>query len=628
MTKRSFAPAAALLAALAGPAAATAQDAHYWTYGYGPVGQLTEGTLVGGVEDLSAVYYNPGALALIDEPRFLFGLTSIELATIKAPDAAGQNLDFDSFVFDIVPSVVAGHIGKNDGQANHFAFAFLSRHDTDWDLGYSNAQVSAASPDGAAGFGRVRERVVEYWVGGTWSHRVSESLSFGVSPFVAYRAQRSRRSLTLEDLAAGTSRAVFVAKENEYNHGRLLAKAGIAWRPGHWELGATVTTAGLGIYEHRQGGLQRVGRGRGVGAVPLREHPEGARRHVPLPVVGGGRGDVARPAHRDPHDGRVVLGRRPLRHPHPGARPRGGQPDHRPAHVPGRRQEHRELRRSAWSTSSRIASRSTAAPRATPRPGAGVGDPRLVGPRRRDRAASASTGAPRAWPSASATRGAPATCSRRSCRPTRRARRRRPRRGSAAGRSRSACRSGADPRRRSCRPWRRRRALGGWAMLFPATQESGCAPVKARCISITAARVRSRRSEARSGSDPACRGATGSPMRTYTRRGSLRLAADVGRALRHRHARTVQRHRNHRNPGANGGVEQPLLEGLHLTVLAASPLRKHQKRLALGEDPREATDGGQPPLSGRRPFRLERDPRATGATRETESPSGSSSPPT
>ena len=249
MTKRSFAPAAALLAALAWPAGATAQDAHLWTYGYGPIGQLTEGTLVGGVEDLSAVYYNPGALALIDEPRFVFGLTSIELAKIKAPDAAGQDLDFDSFVFDIVPSIVAGHIGENDGQVNHFAFAFLSRHDTDWDLGYSNAQVTAASPDAVAGFGRVRERVVEYWLGGTWSHRVREGLSFGVSPFVAYRAQRSRRSLTLEELAAGTSRTALVAHDNEYNHVRLFAKAGVAWRPGRWELGATGTTAGFGVYD-------------------------------------------------------------------------------------------------------------------------------------------------------------------------------------------------------------------------------------------------------------------------------------------------------------------------------------------------------------------------------------------
>ena len=54
---------ASILAAssLAAAAPALAQDAHYWTYGYGPVGQLTEGTIVGGVNDLSAVFYNPGA---------------------------------------------------------------------------------------------------------------------------------------------------------------------------------------------------------------------------------------------------------------------------------------------------------------------------------------------------------------------------------------------------------------------------------------------------------------------------------------------------------------------------------------------------------------------------------------
>ncbi len=248
MTQRSTAAAAILLAALAWPSGAAAQDAHYWTYGYGPVGQLTEGTLVGGVSDLSAVYYNPAALSLIQEPRFLFGLTSVELASIQAKDAAGRNLDFDSSVFDVVPSMVAGHIGASRGQADHFAFAFLARHDTDWDLGFSDAQVSAGSPDATAGFGRVRQRVVEYWVGGTWSHRVKERLAFGVSPFVAFRSQRSRRSLTVESLAAGAVSAAFVARENEYNHGRLLAKAGVAWRPGHWELGATVTTPGIRVW--------------------------------------------------------------------------------------------------------------------------------------------------------------------------------------------------------------------------------------------------------------------------------------------------------------------------------------------------------------------------------------------
>jgi hypothetical protein len=243
------APAIAVALLLAGGAVCGAQDAHHWTYGYGPIGQLTEGTLVGGVSDLSAVYYNPGALALIDEPRFVVGLTSVELATIKVPDAAGANLNFDSSVVQLVPSMIAGHLGKNDGQQDHFAYAFLARHNTDWDLDYSNPRVSGATADATAGFGRVRERVAEYWVGGTWSHRVKKRVSFGVSPFFAYRAQRSRRSLTLEEKAAGTLRSVFVARENEYNHVHLLAKAGLAWRPGSLELGATLTTAGVGLYK-------------------------------------------------------------------------------------------------------------------------------------------------------------------------------------------------------------------------------------------------------------------------------------------------------------------------------------------------------------------------------------------
>jgi hypothetical protein len=235
-----------LLALLGAGPLASAQDAHYWTYGYGPIGQLTEGTLVGGVSDLSATFYNPGALALLDKPRFVVGLTSVELANIDVPGVAGEGLNVDQLVFDIVPSMLAGHVGSHEG-ANHFAFAFLSRHDSDWDLGYSDVSVSAARPDAHAGFGRVRQRLVEYWVGGTWSHRFSEELSFGISPFVAYRAQRSRRSLALEQISGGASGAAFVGSEYEYNHVRVLAKAGLAWRPGPWQLGVTMTAPGFGL---------------------------------------------------------------------------------------------------------------------------------------------------------------------------------------------------------------------------------------------------------------------------------------------------------------------------------------------------------------------------------------------
>ena len=55
------------LALLVVAAPALAQDTHYWSIQYGPVGQLVGGQLIGGVNDLSATFYNPGALALRNE---------------------------------------------------------------------------------------------------------------------------------------------------------------------------------------------------------------------------------------------------------------------------------------------------------------------------------------------------------------------------------------------------------------------------------------------------------------------------------------------------------------------------------------------------------------------------------
>ena len=227
--------------------AATAQDSHYWTFGYGPVGQLTEGALVGGVNDLSATYYNPAACALIDRPRFVFNVTSFDLAKIQVKDAAGSGLDVDQMVSRPVPAMIAFHIGAHE-DGNHFAFAFLARSESDFDLGYSASDVSEASAVATAGYGRFKQRVLEYWVGGNWSRRVSRNVSVGLSPFFAYRGHRSRRSLAAEQLSPELQRGTFVGMENEYNHMRVLAKLGVAWRPGSWQLGANLTAPGFKVY--------------------------------------------------------------------------------------------------------------------------------------------------------------------------------------------------------------------------------------------------------------------------------------------------------------------------------------------------------------------------------------------
>lgn len=44
---------------------AFSQDSHYWNIQYGTKATLLGGAVIGSVSDLSATYYNPGAISLL-----------------------------------------------------------------------------------------------------------------------------------------------------------------------------------------------------------------------------------------------------------------------------------------------------------------------------------------------------------------------------------------------------------------------------------------------------------------------------------------------------------------------------------------------------------------------------------
>ena len=73
--------------ALAAPVAA--QDNHYWTAQFGNRARLLGGAVVGSATDMSAVYYNPGALALVEKPELLLSGTVFQYETLGVENALG-----------------------------------------------------------------------------------------------------------------------------------------------------------------------------------------------------------------------------------------------------------------------------------------------------------------------------------------------------------------------------------------------------------------------------------------------------------------------------------------------------------------------------------------------------------
>jgi hypothetical protein len=226
-------PAVALLLLL--PAAsARAQDSQYWTLQYGPVAELLGGLVVGSSRDLSASYYNPGALALARDPSLLASVESFQ-ATWITSDAGTPFLDFNDFDVRPAPTLFALALPRGLTGSHTWVFSGLTRQD--FDLRLDNWVLGTQS--GAEAL--FDQSLTESWFGLSWAHGVGESVGVGLTTYVAYRGHRARREVSGES-SAGPSGAVLLVDDFDYGNYRALWKAGVALRTDTWDLGLSLTT--------------------------------------------------------------------------------------------------------------------------------------------------------------------------------------------------------------------------------------------------------------------------------------------------------------------------------------------------------------------------------------------------
>ncbi len=84
-----------------------AQDAHYWTEQFGNRSMLLSGSVIGSVEDLGTVFYNPSRLASEQTSSFLISAKALQLVTIKVKDGIGK-ADLSNNRFGSTPTLIAG----------------------------------------------------------------------------------------------------------------------------------------------------------------------------------------------------------------------------------------------------------------------------------------------------------------------------------------------------------------------------------------------------------------------------------------------------------------------------------------------------------------------------------------
>ena len=263
----------ALLVCLAPARPARAQDSNYWTNKYGTRSILLNGAVIGGPVDLSAMYYNPGGLALLKDPGTVLTVKAFAFSNISLPDAGGK---------EHRPRRSALHRSPDVRRRARSTCAFWEA--TRWPIpSFRDRGCRPTSPGRALGQSdvlpapgleqtyveaRLEQDLDETWAGLTWSRKLSEHVGIGFSPYVAVRSQRTRAQVIAQAMGSDSTGAVTTTMRGfQYSNYGLLAKAGISLRIGEDQHRPHPDDATGEVHGKRRGGDRPVpagaGRGRG-----------------------------------------------------------------------------------------------------------------------------------------------------------------------------------------------------------------------------------------------------------------------------------------------------------------------------------------------------------------------------
>ena len=242
---------AALILAVAVDAAA--QDTHYWTYQYGTRANLLGGAVVGSAVDVSAAYYNPGALSLVEDISLIATQKVFELSSLTFEPDAGIDASLNDLTVDLAPGFFAGiipfHFLGNDVLAYSLFTRYLSKSNVD---AFRQGDLSEVADSLAGDFFSTigfRRDLNDTWVGLSYSSPFQDIMGIGLTAYVSYRSQKGSSEVLFESLSDSGADFISIRSRGfSYWNAAVLFKGGIAFDWMGASVGLTVTTPRLNLF--------------------------------------------------------------------------------------------------------------------------------------------------------------------------------------------------------------------------------------------------------------------------------------------------------------------------------------------------------------------------------------------
>ncbi len=169
---------------------ASAQDTQYWTNQYGNRARMLGGSVIGSVSDISAVFYNPGRLAINPTTGLILAGNVFQATGVTRETGLG---DLSSTKIDALPALFAGEFTLGFMGKSRLAYSLLTRQNFDIAVS-ARGSLEAFDVPGLDTGAEIRfdQNLGESWGGLSWAWPLGDRFGIGVTWFGALRSQRSR----------------------------------------------------------------------------------------------------------------------------------------------------------------------------------------------------------------------------------------------------------------------------------------------------------------------------------------------------------------------------------------------------------------------------------------------------
>ncbi len=254
---------------------------HYWTNQVGARSTMLGGAVVGNVRDNSAIYYNPGGLAFIDNSSISADGDAVYVDFFKHKNGAGDGIHMKNTSAESVPSALSGTFKDKKRPWLTLNYALLNHNisRSSFNAKYSGIEdVMSDHPgdENYLGTYSFSNDTREDWVILGRGYRVNERFSLGISTIIAFLSQTQSEkyniSTYVQDENGGVEELGYNINETDlrYNNVGLMAKIGWSYEFDKLRIGGTIATPRLSLYSVSKAYLNRNNQ---IAVSPYTEYP-------------------------------------------------------------------------------------------------------------------------------------------------------------------------------------------------------------------------------------------------------------------------------------------------------------------------------------------------------------------